>query len=172
MPTILQAVLSACLLVTSGCASAPLASTSDATHVVVVRHAEKGVDDARDPGLSTAGAARAESLAARLADRDVVAVYATAFRRTHDTALPTAISHGLPVQRYDASLPPADLADTLRRTHPRGTVLIVGHSNTVPRIVAALCGCAVAPIGEAAYDRWYEVRIAADGTGSLDEARY
>jgi hypothetical protein len=51
-------------------------------------------------------------------------------------------------------------------------VLVVGHSNTVPDLVAALCACTTAPMDETEYDRVSIVRFAADGRASLDVQRY
>jgi phosphohistidine phosphatase SixA len=50
------------------------------------------------------------------------------------------------VTTYDAALDAKDLASTLKQRHASGTVLVVGHSNTVPAIAAALCACVVAPL--------------------------
>jgi broad specificity phosphatase PhoE len=138
---------------------------------VVVRHAEKADDGSRDPPLSTAGQTRARALARRLAHSGLVAVYATPFRRTQQTAQAVAASAGLPVSTYAADTVAAEFAATLRSHYPRGTVLVVGHSNTVPEIVASLCRCRIAVLDENAYDGIYTVRIAPDGTASLDVGR-
>lgn len=156
------------------CATAPhaAATATTATTFVVVRHAEKADDGSKDPPLTGAGEARAVALAQSLAQAPLRAAYATAYRRTQQTAAPAARVHALAVATYDASLPAAVFAERLRRAHRDGTVLIVGHSNTVPGIAAALCGCPVAPIGDDEYDRHLSIRIGADGTATLREARY
>ncbi len=143
-----------------------------ATTFVIVRHAEKGTDDPKDPSLSEAGRARAQRASERLADERVTATYATRYRRTRMTATDTAQAHGLEVTIYDASQPAADFAARLRREHAAGLVLVVGHSNTVADIAGALCGCAVTPVREDEYDRWIEIRIAANGEVRLEETRY
>ena len=53
-----------------------------------------------------------------------------------------------------------------------GTVLVVGHSNTVPDIVSALCKCVVAPIDERDYGNLYDVRIERDTEPVLSQRRY
>src|SRR5688572_6453027 len=153
----------------AGCATAPAAGP-DVTFVVV-RHAEKG-GDGNDPGLTAAGEARANALAARLDGQPVRAAYATAYRRTQLTATPTARAHGLNVSTYDANLAPDAFATQLRGAHPAGQVLVVGHSNTAPQIAAALCGCTVAPMGEDEFDRLMTVRIDATGQAVLGVERY
>ena len=139
---------------------------------VVVRHAEKASDTARDPELSDAGHARARALAAALRDAPLVAAWSTGYLRTRQTAAPAAQAHGLETQSYDAALPAAELARRLREANAGGTVLVVGHSNTVPGIVAALCGCEVAAIDEATYGGRYDVRFDADGRATLVFGHY
>ena len=139
---------------------------------VVVRHAEKATDDPENPGLSAAGRARATALAERLRDAPLVAAYATEFRRTQQTAQPAAALHGVPVQAYFARGPAAEVVAQWRQAHDAGTVLVVGHSNTVPDIVAALCACTTAPIPDHEYDRLSIIRIGADGRARLDVTRY
>ena len=157
------------------CALAACATTAPVAvpqEFVLVRHAEKASDDPRDPTLSDAGRARAQRLADSFAGRELFAVYATDYRRTRDTAGPTARAHALAVTVYDAKLPAAEFAAQLRGKHPLGTVLVVGHSNTVPAIAAALCGCEVAPMAEDEFDR--RIRIVFDGQGQahLSQTRY
>lgn len=156
------------LLALAACATvhAPAGTT-----FVAVRHAEKASDGTRDPPLIEAGRARAQALSQRLAGTTLVAAYATTFRRTQQTAQPAAAMHGIAVTTYDAATPAADLAARLRAQHDRGMVLVVGHSNTVPSIVAALCACTVAELGEDDYDRIYTVRVGDDGRAALEEDR-
>lgn len=161
-------LFSASMLLSAGCLSVP---TPGATYIVV-RHAEKASADPRDPALSDAGRSRAEALAAQLHDLPVDAAYATGYRRTQQTTAPAARTHGLVVRTYDAKLPAAAFVARLRRDHPSGTVLVVGHSNTVPGIVAALCACAVASIDEGTYGGRYDVRIAGDGRATLEQGTY
>lgn len=171
MPAVPRLVMTAaCLLALSACAVLPGARPEVA--YVVVRHAEKATDDPRDPALSDAGRARARLLATRLRSRDVVAAYATDYRRTRDTALPTAVAHDVSITSYDADAPADAFARRLRRSHDHGTVLVVGHSNTVPGIVSALCGCAVAPIDESDYGNVFEIRIRGDAPAALARERY
>jgi broad specificity phosphatase PhoE len=128
--------------------------------VIVVRHAEK-VDDSDDPPLSEAGAARAEALVALLGSSPPDAIYASQYRRTQDTVAPAAARFGLEV-RVDPVARPIEVwarrfAEQLIAGHPGETVLVAGHSNTVPALVAALCGCEVEAIDESVYDRIWTV---------------
>ncbi len=152
-------------------ASMPMHTESTATYIVV-RHAEKNTDDPRDPELSAAGQARAKALSAQLSGVRLTAAYATDFRRTRQTAAPTAAANGIDVTGYDATMPAADFAARLRREQPTGTTLIVGHSNTVPDIVAALCACTVEPIDESRYGDRFDVRVDASGSAHLVRSTY
>jgi broad specificity phosphatase PhoE len=83
------------------------------------------------------GQANAQRLADRLAGEHVVAIFSTDTRRTRDSAAPTATKNGLETELYD----PADNATLAARIAKKdGSVLVVGHSNTVPGIVATLSG--------------------------------
>lgn len=111
------------------------------THFFFVRHAEK-VDQSDDPDLSAEGQARAQRLAEIMKNAGLNAVFATDKRRTQQTAEPVRQRANLPaVLQY----PRADEAETLwlqtQLTENRGQrIFVVGHSNTVPRMVNKLMG--------------------------------
>lgn len=161
----------ACVLLAACTSAPPPTPDADAVTYFIVRHAEK-VDVSRDPDLSTAGEARARALAARLEGQPLDAVYATEFKRTGQTVGPTAAAQGLALTPYSARQPAPAFGDQLRAAHPRGTVLIAGHSDTVPGIVAALCACDVAPMPDYEYDRLSIVHVDAAGRARLDVQRY
>ena len=165
----LRSILLASLLLLSACATPPRAP--EGTTFIVVRHAEK-VDASRDPDLSPAGHARANALAASLDGSNLVAIYATEFKRTGQTVAPTAAAHALPVTAYPSAQPAAEFALALKAAHTRGVVLIAGHSNTVPGIVAALCNCETAPMADHEYDRLSRIHVDANGRARLDITRY
>ena len=170
-----QIRLVTCLLLSAlaACSSTPAMKDVDAAATfVVVRHAEKSTDDARDPSLSETGKARAQALARLLAGAPLNAAYATDFRRTQQTAQPAADAHGTAITIYDAQLPATTFAAQLRAAHAHGTVLVVGHSNTVPDIVAALSGQPVDAMSDDQYDLVYRVGTGSDGKVTLSRDRY
>lgn len=174
MPHLSRRLFAASLLLVAAAlgACATVSEGAQGVRFVVVRHAEKADDGSKDPPLSTAGETRARALAASFEQAPLRAAYATRYRRTQATAAPAAQAHSLGVATYDANRSAADIAAQLRRDHHDGTVLVVAHSNTAPAIAAALCGCDVAPMDDAEFDRLLTVAIDAQGKASLREERY
>lgn len=152
-----QVLVCVILILVCGCA----ARTAEPAHtrVFIVRHAEKVADETRDPPLSQAGRRRAEVLVQVLDEVLLAAIYATPYRRAVETARPIADARGLPVLEYDPARPAAEFAALLREHHAGTVVLVVGHSNIVPDIAGALCGCAVRPLSEDDYGDLFEVAI-------------
>lgn len=147
------------------------------TTVIVVRHAEKAASDDPDPALDEAGRARAEALAAALSGVELHAVFATQYRRTRLTAAPVAEANGLAVQTVPVGAGNiGEYGEQLRQQvlaeYGGGVVLIVGHSNTVPGIVQAFGGGAVAPLSESSYDRLFIVLMREEGETDLLRLRY
>jgi len=133
------------------------------TTIIFVRHAEKAGPSASDPGLSDAGRRRAEELTRQLVDADVVAgidaIYSTPFRRTQETVRLLADQLDLPINSYD----PADteaVLEAILKTHKGEIILVVGHSNTLPELIANLGASKnVPPIAEDEYDNIYIISI-------------
>jgi broad specificity phosphatase PhoE len=99
--------------------------------IILVRHAEK-VDASQDPELSAEGKQRAERLMRIVRKYKPGAIYSTDFKRTRDTVGPIAARRKLQVQTYDAKKP-NDLVDAIMKSETK-RFLVVGHSNTVPRL--------------------------------------
>ncbi|MEZ5284347.1 MAG: iron-containing alcohol dehydrogenase [Vicinamibacterales bacterium] len=134
--------------------SASLPSTAQS--VVLVRHAERADTSAggsptmaADPDLSAAGHARATRLAAMLKDAGITAIFVTQYKRTQQTAAPLAKALGLVPVVMQADDTPALLA---RLRAVKGHALVVGHSNTVPELAAALSEQPAIEIGDDEYD--------------------
>ena len=146
------------------------------TIVVVVRHAEKGTDDPKDPSLSEAGKERAQRLATALKDLPISDIVASQFKRTQQTAQPTAEAQGIQVHVKPIEGDSMEFARTLaahiRQDHAGQALLVVGHSNTVPEMVEALTGTKPAPIADDEFDRVYVVTLPADGKPRFVVLRY
>ncbi len=135
------------------------------TTIVLVRHAEK-VDETEDPELSEAGKQRAAALERVLRDVRISDVYTSQFRRTGATVAEVVRGTFLtPVQLPANDV--ADLAARLRDQHSGKTVLVCGHSNTVPKILKALGVAERVTIADDEYDRLFVVTLAPEGARLL-----
>jgi phosphohistidine phosphatase SixA len=132
--------------------------------VYLVRHAERAEDGTNDPPISTAGEARAQLVADMLRDAGVTHIHVTDFRRTRSTAAPAAAAASLVPTVYSPEELDA-LAVRLRAT--AGRHLVVGHSNTVPELVAVLGGDPHGEIATDEYDRFYVLTLTASGTSTV-----
>jgi len=137
----------------------------DAGTFLLVRHAEKEKDGTSNPNLDEAGQERATALVQVVANAAISAVYSTDLCRTAQTVDPFLATVPLPLRVQGvsgaetdplASCEPAlqaerkalasgvddvaKLADYLKEKHPTDTVLVVGHSNTIPNLIEALIG--------------------------------
>lgn len=147
------------------------------TVVIVIRHAEKATGQGDNPSLSPTGVRRAHALVAALGGADVKAIYSTQFNRTRETVDPLAKDLDLRVTELminesNAGTYHTALASEIRAKHRGETVVVVGHSNTVPLIVQALSGKLVEPIEESEYDRIYMVVLSGSGEGRVISVRY
>ena len=124
-----------------------------------MNHAEK-VDDSRDPELSKQGKRRAIALAETLKTSGIEYIHSTDYIRTKNTSEPTAKAYNLAIELYN----PQDLDGFAKELKDsKGRHLVVGHSNTTPRLVELLGGEPGKPIVEKnEYDRLYIVTIQND----------
>jgi broad specificity phosphatase PhoE len=142
------------------------------TTVILVRHAEKNIEpNNSDPDLSPAGQARAQELARTLALAGVNAIYATNFKRTQETVQPIASQVGISPTLIDAKNT-SDLTNRIVTANRGQTVLVSGHSNTVPSIINALGGGSMADIPDNEYDNLYVVTIYKFGKAKVVKLKY
>jgi 2,3-bisphosphoglycerate-dependent phosphoglycerate mutase len=98
------------------------------TTFILVRHAEKGNDGTKDPDLNEAGRMRAQALAKLMQATKVDAIYSTPYKRTRNTVTPLATAKGFDVLEYNK----IEEMDLFLKKYSGGTVIVCGHSNTVP----------------------------------------
>ena len=163
-------------------AEPPARPVASSRTVILLRHAEKGSDDRRDPSLSEAGEARARALARLLSKAGVTQLFASEYKRTQATLAPLAAALDVPVVAHPAS-DSAGLVRRLRALPPGSVAVVAGHSNTVPELAAAL-GAALpalsetprgAMLAEEEYDRLFVLSFLATpapGAPALLELRY
>ncbi|MEJ7809335.1 MAG: histidine phosphatase family protein [Gemmatimonadaceae bacterium] len=174
IPRPLAAAVTALALAGTLAAAPPLrAPLAPDTVVLLVRHAEKAVEPGNDPSLSVAGEARAKALAEALRDAGVQAIVTTQLKRTRLTAQPLAESLKLTPEVVPAGgAAHADSVAAAVRRHAGHTVLVVGHSNTVPAIIAALGGPKLPDICDAEHANLFVVVIPEGGPARLVRSRY
>jgi broad specificity phosphatase PhoE len=174
---LLPALLAATILL--GCPVPSSAQALDAAGqaplVLLVRHAEKASEPADDPPLTTTGTERAHALAAALRDAGVTAIITTQLRRTRDTAQPLGSARGItpeviPVNWEEIGQHAAAVAAAVRM-HAGGAVLVVGHGNTIPAVIAALGGPRLPDICASVYADLF-VLVPGAGEVRLVRSRY
>ncbi len=139
--------------------------------VYIVRHAEKMlIDKEPNPPLSEAGLKRAKDLAHVLRTAELKAIYVTEFKRTHETAGPTADAMGL-VPIPTKALEPEKLAEVLKQKHSDESVLVVGHSNLTV-LLKALGVTDAVKVTENDYDNLFIVDQNGDGGAVLHKLHY
>jgi broad specificity phosphatase PhoE len=131
-------------------AQEPVNATDDESlqghQVFLVRHFEKQSPNTqnkytKDPELTERGQARAQTLASFLAEKNITSVFSTNYKRTLQTASPTAEHRGINITLYN----PNELANfalqlSVLAGAGKGNILVVGHSNTTPQLLKLLGG--------------------------------
>ncbi len=135
--------------------AAAASSASGQEAIYLVRHAERA-GTAADSPLSSAGQARAQSLASWLRDAGITRIYTTDLRRTIQTAAPLATAINVTPTVIAAS-DTAALVASVRAAGPHDRLLIVGHSNTVPDVIRALGVTAPITIADSEFDNLFVV---------------
>ena len=141
------------------------------TTIFLVRHAEKIADGSSDPALSPAGSSRADELAYILKHVKLNAIYSTPYRRTKQTVLPIAKEKGLKVMLYKPG--EEDFLKKVLQAFSGGTVLIVGHSNTIPGLANELAGQSdFSDLDDATYDNLFIACVPIEGKAVILRMRF
>lgn len=161
------------VLVACACAAANAGDTpaipdgKSETTVYVIRHGEKMSEQDRDPDLSERGRERAESLAVQLRDSGVNMIITSNLKRTIQTAAPLArLRHISPRIIPIESSVDAHVQRTANEIlrHPGATILVVGHNNTVGKIVEKIGG---GHIGDLCVDEYSNLIIVSLSKGHV-----
>lgn len=104
----------------------------------LIRHAEKDREDPQnpDPELNQDGLTRAMQWANIFEPVTLDAIYSTNYERTSMTAAPTSVKKNIDIQYYDPGMD----VEAFKKENEGLTVLVVGHSNTIPMLVNGLLG--------------------------------
>jgi len=132
---------------------------SESKTIFLVRHAEKADDGTRNPSLNEVGTMRAETLAIMLSAAEITHIYSTNYKRTLETGQPLAQALGIEITTYDPSDPLA--IQNISEESGTSTILVIGHSNTIPIMVNQLIGGdKYQQLGENDYDNLFTVTVA------------
>ena len=144
------------------------------TVVFIVRNAETEASADPDPELSVDGRERAARLAKMLSKaqpvRGVDAIFASEFRRTHQTVTPLSETLALPVNLVPSATW-GDLPRRITRQHRGEYVLVAGTSATVPQLVEELGGEKVT-LREDEYDAMFIVFVPQISKTKVVRVRY
>ncbi|HVF41047.1 MAG TPA: histidine phosphatase family protein [Gemmatimonadaceae bacterium] len=145
------------------------------TIVYVVRHAEKAAENPSDPLLTPVGYARADSLASQLREAGINRIISSNRKRTILTAEPLAKRTNVEVEviGLSSTVPEhaQDVASAIR-LRPGARVVVVGHSNTVGPIIAALGGPTLGDLCDSEHSNLFILTIAPGGMVRMLRERY
>lgn len=139
------------------------------TTVFLVRHAEKAATPPGDPSLTASGKTRARNLARILEKAGIKAIFTSQFQRTRATAQPLATTLGITSTVVQIQTDPSDpnkvsdqsIKDLVGRInqHSGESVLVVGHTNTIPELIGKLNGDLMPVILETEFDNLFIVTV-------------
>jgi len=136
----------------------------------LVRHAEKiGETDELDPIL---GLERSQVLASMFSNSNIQYIYSSNYNRTIKTAQPLADLLGLQINLYSTdSL--SILTQKIKSEHIGRTILVIGHSNTIPKTIQLLDRSISLPdIPSFEYDNIFTVTLTEKSKAKVIKKKY
>ena len=112
-------------------------TVDDCVEVYLIRHAEKDRSDPlnKNPHLNEKGIERSLLWNGYFENKEVNSIYSTNYNRTIETVLPVSIAKGIKPIIYSAS---NINYESFLKKEKGNTVIVVGHSNTIPGFVNKL----------------------------------
>ena len=150
--------------------------------VFLIRHAEREQEPRQDPPLTKDGVARSQALARLLSNAGIKAILTSQFTRTKQTAEPLASKLGLTVTPFALKISPSNprqiaeesTAEVTNKILERSgeSVLVIGHSNSIPDVIKMLGGDVVPTIDEQKFDDLFIVTVYAKGKAKVVQLKY
>lgn len=141
------------------------------TTLILIRHAEKEAEG-ENPRLNSLGTARAERLKDILLPLKPERIYTTSFNRTVLTSMPLAKAIKKPNMHYKPKKY-HDLFDIVFEEHKVQKAVIIGHSNTIPKMLNLLVGeDRYEDLDEKEYSKMYLVQTKGLGESEVTELMY
>lgn len=150
-------------------------ATNRVTTVILIRHADRdippdGTPDPPGPSLNDKGMTRSRKLVHVLSTAGIQAIYTSQYKRSKMTAKPFFAAHSdLPTVRLDTA---TELKDHILRHHAGHTVLVVGHSNTVPELIRQLGGPSLPNIDDCEFDDLFVLVRSSSTEASVTKLKY
>ena len=150
--------------------------------VFLIRHAEREDEPRQDPPLKKEGVARSQELARLLSGAGIKAIFTSQFTRTKQTGEPLATKLGLTVTSFTLKSNPSNprliavestqevAGKILERSGE--SVLVIGHSNSIPDVIKMLGGDTVPSIDERRFDDLFIVTVYAKGKAKVVQLKY
>lgn len=152
------------------------------TTVFLIRHAERADEPRQDPPLTEKGTARSQDLARLLSAAGIKAIYTSQYARTKLTAEPLAKQLGITPTALSLKLNPSNprqiAEESTKETvdkilsHGGGSVLVVGHSNSIPDVIKMLGADAAPTIDEKKFDDLFVVTVYGKGKAKVTHLKY
>ena len=157
-------------------------STEPVTTVFLVRHAERAEEPRQDPPLTELGVARSQALARLLSTAGIKAIFTSQFSRTKLTAEPLANKLSITPTALSLKISPTNprqiAEESTKETvdkilsHAGGSVLVVGHSNSIPDVIKTLGGDVAPAIDEKKFDDLFVVTVYGKGKAKVAHLKY
>ena len=150
--------------------------------VFLTRHAEREDEPRQDPPLKKEGIARSQELARLLSNAGIKAIFTSQFTRTKQTAEPLATKLGITATPFTLKISPSNPRQIAAESTTEVTnkileragesVLVVGHSNSIPDVIKMLGGDVVPTIDERKFDDLFIVTVYAKGKARVVQLKY
>ena len=145
--------------------------SSGITTVILIRHVEKAKDGSRNPDLTEEGKNRANRFKNLFQNAGITEIYSTNYTRTKETVSPIADELALTVKMYDPS--DKNFINTILTNHKNKTILVCGHSNTIPLLVNQLIDREkYSDLNENEYGKIYIVNLSSTTNSKVVELSY
>ncbi len=150
--------------------------------VFLVRHAEKEDEPKQDPPLKKEGVLRSQELARLLANAGIKTIITSQFGRTKQTAEALATRAGVAVTSISLKSNPTNprliaeesTTEVVNKILERAgeSVLVIGHSNSVPDVIKMLGGDMVPTIDERKFNDLFILTVYAKGKARVVHLKY
>jgi len=150
--------------------------------VFLIRHAEREDEPRQDPPLSEDGVARSQALVRLLSSAGIKAIFTSQFTRTKQTAEPLATKLGINVTPFTLKSNPSNPRQIAEEStaevtnkileHAGESVLVIGHSNSIPDVIKMLGGDFIPTIDERKFDDLFIVNVYAKGKAKVVQLKY